>query len=151
MLCCVSVCFSHQPWGSRPGFHQSRIRISTFCFAPGFFLKFCKTRRRSAENVAECHLGALFAWQVVGPEAVIEGVMAAGSYLDGGANNPLQLHALPYLDLDFIEKDTRVCQGGRLASGTSHLGEPPPFKCTGFALFFGLRFRTLRGVTRIEK
>eukprot|EP00667_Euglena_gracilis_P009394 EG_transcript_9540 len=47
---------------------------------------------------------------VVGPEAVIEGVMAAGSYLDGGANNPLQLHALPYLDLDFIEKDTRALQ-----------------------------------------
>lgn len=47
---------------------------------------------------------------VVGPEAVIQNVAAAGSFLDGGANSPLQLHALPYMDLAFIDRDARALQ-----------------------------------------
>lgn len=35
---------------------------------------------------------------------------SSGSYLDGGANHPLQRHALPMLDIDFILKDTLALQ-----------------------------------------
>lgn len=35
---------------------------------------------------------------------------SAGSYLDGGANAPLQRLALPLMDLDFIRKDTWALQ-----------------------------------------
>ena len=35
---------------------------------------------------------------------------SAGSYLDGGANAPLQKLALPLMELDFIRKDTWALQ-----------------------------------------
>lgn len=35
---------------------------------------------------------------------------SAGSYLDGGANAPLQRLALPLMELDFIRKDTWALQ-----------------------------------------
>ena len=35
---------------------------------------------------------------------------SVGSYLDGGANNPLQLHALPYLQPSFIRQDIMALQ-----------------------------------------
>ena len=35
---------------------------------------------------------------------------SAGSYLDGGANAPLQRLALPLMDLDFIRRDTWALQ-----------------------------------------
>ena len=35
---------------------------------------------------------------------------SAGSYLDGGANAPLQRLSLPLMDLDFIRKDAWALQ-----------------------------------------
>jgi len=47
---------------------------------------------------------------VVGPKKVIEIITCAGSFLDGGTNNPLQLSCLPYMKLDFIKKDVEALQ-----------------------------------------
>jgi len=47
---------------------------------------------------------------IVAPKAIVEMLGSAGSYLDGGANAPLQLLALPLMDLDFIRRDTWALQ-----------------------------------------
>eukprot|EP01135_Chromosphaera_perkinsii_P000875 Nk52_evm38s152 gene=Nk52_evmTU38s152 len=47
---------------------------------------------------------------VVGPEDYIDKLGAAGSFLDGGANNPLQKEAVKLMDIDFIKKDAKALQ-----------------------------------------
>lgn len=39
---------------------------------------------------------------IVGPKPICEMLSSAGSFLDGGANAPLQKLALPLMDMDFI-------------------------------------------------
>ena len=47
---------------------------------------------------------------IVAPKAIVSMLGSAGSYLDGGANAPLQKLALPLMELDFIRKDTWALQ-----------------------------------------
>ena len=47
---------------------------------------------------------------IVAPERIIRMLTSAGSFLDGGANAPLQKLALPLMDIDFIRKDTWALQ-----------------------------------------
>lgn len=47
---------------------------------------------------------------VVAPKEIVKLLASAGSYLDGGANAPLQRLALPLMELDFIRKDTWALQ-----------------------------------------
>jgi aspartate/methionine/tyrosine aminotransferase len=47
---------------------------------------------------------------IVAPKAIVEMLGSAGSFLDGGANAPLQTLALPLMDLDFIRRDTWALQ-----------------------------------------
>jgi len=47
---------------------------------------------------------------IVAPKPIVDVLGSAGSYLDGGANSPLQRLALPLMDLDFIRKDTWALQ-----------------------------------------
>uniref|UniRef100_A0A7S3D789 Aminotransferase class I/classII large domain-containing protein n=1 Tax=Palpitomonas bilix TaxID=652834 RepID=A0A7S3D789_9EUKA len=47
---------------------------------------------------------------VVGPKEIVEALGSAGSYLEGGANNPLQKEAIPLLDHDFVKKDILALQ-----------------------------------------
>lgn len=47
---------------------------------------------------------------VVAPKAIVEMLGSAGSFLDGGANAPLQRLALPLMELDFIRRDTWALQ-----------------------------------------
>jgi aspartate/methionine/tyrosine aminotransferase len=47
---------------------------------------------------------------IVGPAPIVKLLGAAGSYLDGGANAPLQRLALPLLDLDFVRRDAWALQ-----------------------------------------
>lgn len=47
---------------------------------------------------------------VVGPKNFIDAMNSAGSFLEGGANHPLQLAALPLLDMDFIRRDINALQ-----------------------------------------
>jgi len=47
---------------------------------------------------------------LVAPKPIVEMLGSAGSFLDGGANAPLQKLALPLMDLDFIRKDTWALQ-----------------------------------------
>jgi len=47
---------------------------------------------------------------VVAPKEIVSMLGACGSYLDGGANAPLQRLALPLMELDFIRKDTWALQ-----------------------------------------
>jgi len=47
---------------------------------------------------------------VVAPTAIVNMLASAGSFLDGGANTPLQQLALPLMDLDFIRKDAWALQ-----------------------------------------
>ena len=42
---------------------------------------------------------------IVAPAPIVEMLASAGSFLDGGANTPLQRLALPLMDLNFIRKD----------------------------------------------
>lgn len=42
---------------------------------------------------------------IVAPKTIVSMLGSAGSYLDGGANAPLQKLALPLMELDFIRKD----------------------------------------------
>jgi aspartate/methionine/tyrosine aminotransferase len=52
-------------------------------------------------------------WRVcwsVGPEKIIEAMASAGSFLEGGANHPLQKAALPLLDPEFAHNDTKALQ-----------------------------------------
>eukprot|EP00050_Salpingoeca_kvevrii_P011194 m.13483 g.13483 ORF g.13483 m.13483 type:complete len:536 (+) comp3306_c0_seq1:95-1702(+) len=45
---------------------------------------------------------------VVGPESFIEALGSAGSFLDGGANHPLQKQAVKLMDIDFVREDSLV-------------------------------------------
>ncbi len=45
---------------------------------------------------------------VVAPKSIIEKINSAGSFLDGGGSRPLQHAALPLLEPDCIEKETRA-------------------------------------------
>ncbi|KAL7550146.1 hypothetical protein ACHAWF_013387 [Thalassiosira exigua] len=47
---------------------------------------------------------------IVGPKRICEMLSSAGSFLDGGANAPLQRLSLPLMDLDFIRRDTWALQ-----------------------------------------
>ena len=47
---------------------------------------------------------------IVGPEQIIENISSAGSFLDGGANQPLQHMALGLFDDDTIRHNTAVIQ-----------------------------------------
>lgn len=47
---------------------------------------------------------------VVGPEKMVETMTASGSFLEGGANNPLQKQALPLMEMDFIREDILALQ-----------------------------------------
>lgn len=47
---------------------------------------------------------------VVAPKQIINMLGSAGSFLDGGANAPLQRLALPLLDLDFVRRDAWALQ-----------------------------------------
>lgn len=46
----------------------------------------------------------------VGPKQVIEAIASAGSFLDGGANHPLQGRALDLLDPDCVRQQARATQ-----------------------------------------
>jgi len=47
---------------------------------------------------------------VVAPKQICEMLSSAGSFLDGGANAPLQKLSLPLMELDFIRRDTWALQ-----------------------------------------
>uniref|UniRef100_A0A7R9Z506 Aminotransferase class I/classII large domain-containing protein n=1 Tax=Pseudictyota dubia TaxID=2749911 RepID=A0A7R9Z506_9STRA len=47
---------------------------------------------------------------IVAPAPIVTMLGSAGSYLDGGANAPLQRLALPLMELDFIRKDAWALQ-----------------------------------------
>jgi hypothetical protein len=47
---------------------------------------------------------------IVGPRHVIEQATSAGSFLDGGANHPVQVAALPLLDPAYVERETAAIQ-----------------------------------------
>jgi aspartate/methionine/tyrosine aminotransferase len=47
---------------------------------------------------------------VVAPHSIVTMLESAGSFLDGGANAPLQTLSLPLLDLDFVRRDTWALQ-----------------------------------------
>ena len=47
---------------------------------------------------------------IVAPKAIVSMLGSCGSYLDGGANAPLQRLALPMMELDFIRRDTWALQ-----------------------------------------
>jgi aspartate/methionine/tyrosine aminotransferase len=52
-------------------------------------------------------------WRIswtVGPREVIEAIASAGSFLDGGANNPFQQEALALLDPEGVLEDTKATQ-----------------------------------------
>jgi aspartate/methionine/tyrosine aminotransferase len=52
-------------------------------------------------------------WRVswtLGPKDVIEAVSSAGSFLDGGANRPLQRAALPLVSADHLRAETKALQ-----------------------------------------
>jgi aspartate/methionine/tyrosine aminotransferase len=52
-------------------------------------------------------------WRIswtVAPKEVIELVASAGSYLDGGANNPFQREVLPLLEPDRVRQEARAVQ-----------------------------------------
>lgn len=82
------------------------------------------------------------AW-VVGPEAVIDAVASAGSFLDGGCARPMQLAALPLLAPELADAEALAIQRAfrrkrqRMVDGLEDLGisvELPPqggFYCWG--------------------
>lgn len=47
---------------------------------------------------------------IVAPKAIVSMLGSAGSYLDGGANAPLQRLALPLMDLEFVRRDAWALQ-----------------------------------------
>ncbi|QRV73132.1 aminotransferase class I and II protein [Ceratobasidium sp. AG-Ba] len=47
---------------------------------------------------------------VVGPKNLISALSQSGSFLDGGANHPLQLAAIPFLDPAHVEKEKLALQ-----------------------------------------
>lgn len=53
--------------------------------------------------------GWRIAW-TIGPKDVIKSLISAGSFLEGGANHPMQLAALPLLNPVFAYEDSRALQ-----------------------------------------
>ena len=53
--------------------------------------------------------GWRIAW-AVGPKPIIDGLASAGSFLDGGANRPLQHAALPLLDAEHVRRESAAIQ-----------------------------------------
>ena len=53
------------------------------------------------------------AW-VVGPRTVIDAVVSAGSFLDGGGSRPLQRAAIPLLEADYADREAEAIQGAFL-------------------------------------
>ena len=52
-------------------------------------------------------------WRIswtVAPKAVIEVIASAGSFLDGGANNPFQRHTIPLLEPDYARQEAAAIQ-----------------------------------------
>ncbi|KDQ61119.1 hypothetical protein JAAARDRAFT_55833 [Jaapia argillacea MUCL 33604] len=47
---------------------------------------------------------------VIGPKNLVTALSQSGSYLDGGANHPLQLAAIPLLDFDHVAKEKVALQ-----------------------------------------
>jgi len=47
---------------------------------------------------------------IVAPKSIVQMLGSAGSFLDGGANAPLQKLALPLMELDFIRRDAWALQ-----------------------------------------
>ncbi|EIE89545.1 hypothetical protein RO3G_14256 [Rhizopus delemar RA 99-880] len=47
---------------------------------------------------------------VVGPKTVISSMESAGSYLEGGANHPLQYAAIPFLDPEVYKNEAKALQ-----------------------------------------
>lgn len=47
---------------------------------------------------------------IVGPETVVSSMESAGSFLEGGANHPLQLAAIPFLDPAAFKKEAKSLQ-----------------------------------------
>lgn len=47
---------------------------------------------------------------IVAPEKVIDAVSSAGSFLDGGANHPLQKKAVEFFDVETVKKNARIMQ-----------------------------------------
>lgn len=47
---------------------------------------------------------------VVAPEEVVKAISSSGSFLDGGANHPLQQSAIPLLDPTFANQDAKALQ-----------------------------------------
>jgi len=47
---------------------------------------------------------------VIGPRNLISALSQSGSFLDGGANHPLQLAAIPLLDIDRVQKEKIALQ-----------------------------------------
>ncbi len=47
---------------------------------------------------------------IIAPSKIVSLLSSAGSFLDGGANHPLQRLAIPLMDLDFIRRDTWALQ-----------------------------------------
>src|SRR5262249_29217472 len=52
-------------------------------------------------------------WRIswtLGPKAIVNAIASAGSFLDGGANNPMQHEALALLDADHTLQETAATQ-----------------------------------------
>lgn len=47
---------------------------------------------------------------VVGPKTVISSMESAGSYLEGGANHPLQYAAIPFLEPEVYKNEAKALQ-----------------------------------------
>lgn len=47
---------------------------------------------------------------IVGPKPVISSMESAGSFLDGGANHPLQLATIPFLDPKKFKDEAKALQ-----------------------------------------
>ncbi|KAL3921286.1 MAG: hypothetical protein SGILL_002823 [Bacillariaceae sp.] len=47
---------------------------------------------------------------IVAPKEIVKMLGSAGSYLDGGANAPLQRLSLPLLNMDFVRRDAWALQ-----------------------------------------
>lgn len=47
---------------------------------------------------------------IVGPKTVVDSMQSCGSFLEGGANHPLQLAAIPLLDPEVYKNEARFLQ-----------------------------------------
>ena len=47
---------------------------------------------------------------VIGPEKLVEALSQSGSFLDGGASHPIQLAAIPLLEVQRVQQDKVALQ-----------------------------------------